>query len=248
MNKNKIISVIIPYFKKKLFFRKTFNSITHQKFKNFEIIIIYDDEDKTDLDHIKSIIKNKKNIKLIINHKNLGAGLSRNKGIKIAKGKYLAFIDADDIWKKTKLEKQVKFMLDRNINFCHTTYQIINDKNEFISLRKARNFFSIKDLIKSCDIGLSTVLLKKEILGLNKFSDLKTKEDFVLWLKLISNNIKIYGIDEELALWRKTNNSLSASLFQKIIDGYRVYNVYMKFNMIKSIYYLFCLSINFLKK
>ena len=115
-------------------------------------------------------------------------------------------------------------------------------------MRKARNFFNIKELIKSCDIGLSTVLLKKEILGSNRFPDLKTKEDFVLWLKLISKNIKIYGLDKELTLWRKTSNSLSSSLFQKIIDGFRVYNVYMKYNIIKSLYYLLYLSINFLKK
>ena len=139
-------------------------------------------------------------------------------------------------------------MQGENINFCHTSYKIINEEKQFLSLRRARNFFTMKDLIKSCDIGLSTVILKKEILGSNKFADLKTKEDFVLWLKLISSNVKIYGLDKELVLWRKTNNSLSSSLFQKIIDGYKVYKVYMKYNMIKSIYYLLCLSINFLKK
>ena len=160
----------------------------------------------------------------------------------------MAFIDADDLWEKTKLEEQIKFMENERINFCHTTYKIINERNEFISLRKARNFFNIKELIKSCDIGLSTVLLKKEILGSNRFPDLKTKEDFVLWLKLISKNVKIYGLDKELTLWRKTSNSLSSSLFQKIIDGFRVYNVYMKYNIIKSLYYLLYLSINFLKK
>ncbi len=243
-----LVSVIIPYFKKKKYIADTITSILNQTYNNFEIIIIYDDPEKKDLVYIKKLVDSDSRIQLIINERNFGAGISRNIGIDKSKGMFLAFIDADDIWKKTKLEKQVKFMLDKNISFSHTTYQIINDKNEFQSLRKARNFFSIKDLIKSCDIGLSTVLLKKEILGSNKFSDLKTKEDFVLWLKLISNNIKIYGLDEELALWRKANNSLSSSLFQKIIDGYRVYNVYMKFNMIKSIYYLFCLSINFLKK
>ena len=96
--------------------------------------------------------------------------------------------------------------------------------------------------------GNSTVLLKKEILGSNRFPDLKTKEDFVLWLKLISKNVKIYALDKELTLWRKTSNSLSSSLFQKIIDGFRVYYTYMNFGFIKSIYYLICLSINFLKK
>ena len=162
-------------------------------------------------------------------------------------GKF-AFEAQDDIWSKNKLEEQIKFMQDQAISFCHTSYKIINEKGDFVSLRKARNFMTVNDLIKSCDIGLSTVLIEKEAIGLNKFPELKTKEDFVLWLQLLSKNVRIYGIDKELALWRKSNNSLSSSLFQKITDGYKVYNVYMKYNMVKSIYYLLCLSINFLKK
>ena len=244
----KLVSVIIPYFKKKKYIADTINSILQQTYKNFEIIIIYDDPEKNDLEYIKKLITLDNRIELIVNHKNFGAGISRNIGISKANGFFLAFIDADDLWEKTKLEEQIKFMENEKINFCHTTYKIINERNEFISLRKARNFFNIKELIKSCDIGLSTVLLKKEILGSNRFPDLKTKEDFVLWLKLISKNVKIYGLDKELTLWRKTSNSLSSSLFQKIIDGFRVYNVYMKYNIIKSLYYLLYLSINFLKK
>jgi len=244
----KLVSVIIPYFKKKKYIADTINSILQQTYKNFEIIIIYDDPEKNDLEYIKKLITLDNRIELIVNHKNFGAGISRNIGISKANGFFLAFIDADDLWEKTKLEEQIKFMENERINFCHTTYRIINERNEFISLRKARNFFNIKELIKSCDIGLSTVLLKKEILGSNRFPDLKTKEDFVLWLKLISKNVKIYGLDKELTLWRKTSNSLSSSLFQKIIDGFRVYNVYMKYNIIKSLYYLLYLSINFLKK
>tara|TARA_B100002051_G_C16528528_1_gene531473 strand:+ start:78 stop:815 length:738 start_codon:yes stop_codon:yes gene_type:complete len=244
----KLVSVIIPYFKKKKYIGDTINSILNQTYNNFEIIIIYDDPEKKDLDYIEKLSHSDFRIKLIINEKNLGAGISRNIGIDQSKGTFLAFIDADDIWERTKLEEQVNFMQGKNINFCHTSYKIINEEKQFLSLRRARNFFTMKDLIKSCDIGLSTVILKKEILGSNKFADLKTKEDFVLWLKLISSNVKIYGLDKELVLWRKTNNSLSSSLFQKIIDGYKVYKVYMKYNMIKSIYYLLCLSINFLKK
>ena len=244
----KLVSVIIPYFKKKKYIADTINSILQQTYKNFEIIIIYDDPEKNDLEYIKKLITLDNRIELIVNHKNFGAGISRNIGISKANGFFLAFIDADDLWEKTKLEEQIKFMENERINFCHTTYKIINERNEFIALRKARNFFNIKELIKSCDIGLSTVLLKKEILGSNRFPDLKTKEDFVLWLKLISKNVKIYALDKELTLWRKTSNSLSSSLFQKIIDGFRVYNVYMKYNIIKSLYYLLYLSINFLKK
>ena len=244
----KLVSVIIPYYKKKKYIADALKSVLKQTYNNLEILIIYDDPNKEDLGHVNNLCLSDRRIKLIINDKNIGAGKSRNIGIDISEGSFLAFIDADDVWKKNKIEEQMKFMQNQSISFSHTTYQIINESNEFISLRKARNFFDIKDLIKSCDIGLSTVMLKREILGSNKFPDLKTKEDFVLWLKLISNKVKIYGLDKELTLWRRTNNSLSSSLFQKVIDGYRVYNFYMKYNMIKSIYYLLCLGINFLKK
>lgn len=244
----KLVSVIIPYFKKKKYIADTLNSVLNQTYNNLEVIIVYDDPQKTDLDYIKKLALSDQRVKLTINNTNIGAGRSRNIAIDQSKGMLLAFVDADDLWSKNKLEEQIKFMQDQAISFCHTSYKIINEKNEFISIRKARNFMDIDDLIKSCDIGLSTVLIEKEVLGSNKFPDLKTKEDFVLWLKLLSKNIRIYGLDKELAIWRKNNNSLSSSLFQKIFDGYKVYNVYMKYNMIKSIYYLLCLSINFLKK
>ena len=244
----KLVSVIIPYFKKKKYIADTLNSVLNQTYNNLEVIIVYDDPQKTDLDYIKKLALSDQRVKLTINNTNIGAGRSRNIAIDQSKGMLLAFVDADDLWSKNKLEEQIKFMQDQAISFCHTSYKIINEKDEFVSIRKARNFMDIDDLIKSCDIGLSTVLIEKEALGSNKFPDLKTKEDFVLWLKLLSKNIRIYGLDKELAIWRKNNNSLSSSLFQKIFDGYKVYNVYMKYNMIKSIYYLLCLSINFLKK
>ena len=75
-----------------------------------------------------------------------------------------------------------------------------------------------------------------------------TKEDFVLWLRLLKNNIQIYALNENLVQWTKSKYSLSSSTFQKIIDGFNVYYKYMNFSFIKSIYYLICLSINFLKK
>ncbi len=211
----KLVSVIIPYFKKKKYIADTLNSVLNQTYNNLEVIIIYDDPEKADLNYIKKLVSLDQRVKLTINDKNVGAGRSRNIGIEQSKGKLLAFIDADDIWSKNKLEEQIKFMQDKYISFCHTSYKIINEKGEFISLRKARNFMTVNDLIKSCDIGLSTVLIEKETIGSNRFPELKTKEDFVLWLQLLSKNIRIYGIDKELALWRKSNNSLSSSLFQK---------------------------------
>lgn len=244
-----LISIIIPYYKKKHFVKQSVNSVLNQTYKNIEVILIYDDISYEDLNYIKSIKNLDSRIKLIINKKNYGAGVSRNIGIKSSRGKYIAFIDADDYWYPSKLEKQIEYLKRKKSSICHTSYKIINSKNKLIGYRKAKNYNVFTEIITSCDIGLSTVMLKRNILN-NKcqFANLKTKEDFVLWLKILKNNYKIVALDEILTTWRKLNNSLSSSVFQRLIDGFRVYNLYMKFGFFKSFYLLLCLSFNYLKK
>ena len=254
MNSNKriyedLVSIIIPYYKKKEYILKTINSVLNQSYNNYEIIIIYDDENLSDLDYLEKLFKLEKKIKIIKNSKTVGAGFSRNKGIENANGEFIAFIDADDTWKKYKLEKQINFMKKNKLKFTHTPYEIIDKNDRVLGERISKNFEKVDDLIKSCDIGLSTVIIKKEIIDYQTtFPNLKTKEDFVLWLKILKKNILISYFNETLSSWRKLDNSLSSSITQKLIDAFKVYNYYMKFNFVKSLYYTICLSINYLKK
>jgi len=113
----KLASVIIPYFKKKKYIADTLNSVLNQTYNNLEVIIVYDDQQKSDLDYIKKLASLDTRIKLIINSTNIGAGRSRNLGIEKSKGIFLAFIDADDIWINTKINDQINFMQEKNINF-----------------------------------------------------------------------------------------------------------------------------------
>ena len=242
-------SIIIPYFKKRLFVKQTIKSILLQTYKNFEVLIIYDDEDKSDLNFIKKLIKSDKRFRLIVNKINIGAGESRNKGIKNAKGKYICFIDADDIWNKNKLDLQINFMRKKNISFSHSTYKIIDKDNKVKGIRIAEDYDSFLKLRKSCNIGLSSVIFEKKILKNKlKFPKIKTKEDFVLWLRILKDGTKIYAYKRNLVKWRKSENSLSSSSLQKIKDGYKVYNYYLNYNFIKSFYYLFILTFNYFKK
>ena len=241
------ISVIIPYHKKISFIKKSLNSVLNQTYQNKEIIIIFDDNNQEELKKIKIFIKRKKNIKLIINSKNLGAGLSRNKAAKVAEGKYLAFLDADDFWKNNKLSYQISIMKKLNIKISHTSYFIINENNKIVERRKAKLSQNYNDLLNSCDIGLSSVIIEKKLFLKNKFSSNKTKEDYAAWLK-ISKKIPIYGIKKYLLFWRKTKNSLSSNIYQKIIDAFDIYYNKEKFGLIKSIYSVIKLSCNFLVK
>ena len=166
--KKGLVSIIIPYYKKKKFFKKTFISAVNQSYKNIEIIIIYDDNSKSELKFIKKIVQNKKNTKVLVNSKNIGAGLSRNRGIKKSKGEYLAFLDADDLWKKNKLQKQIRFMNTNKIDASFTGYQIMDEKNNIFGSRISKKKISYNNLIYSCDIGLSTVVIRKQkLINLN---------------------------------------------------------------------------------
>ena len=244
-----LVSVIIPYYKKKKFISETVESALNQSYPNLEILIIYDDDNENDLEFIRELQKRDNRIIVIKNKTRMGAGISRNIGINKSKGKYIAFLDADDTWHPDKLSKQIKFMKNYNYFVTHTNYSIITESKLIIGKRIARNFLNLNELLKSCDIGTSTVIIRKNIFDVNiKFASLKTKEDFVLWLRLLEKNIKIYALNEDLTKWKKSKKSLSSSTFQKLIDGFKVYFIYMNFGYLKSVYYLICLCINFIKK
>ena len=245
-----LVSIILPYYKKKLYIKSTINSILNQTYQNFEILIIDDEispESKKILNEINMLDKR---ISILKNTRNIGAGYSRNRGIKKSKGKYIAFCDCDDVWKLSKLENQLKFMQNKNVFISHTSYDLIDKNNRYLKKRLAPAKLKFEDLLKSCDIGLSTVIINRKVLkNINKpFVSLKTKEDYVLWLKLSAMGFKILGIKKSLVKWRKLNQSLSSSITQKLFDGYKVYRIYLKMNVIKSLYRLFILSFNFLLK
>lgn len=243
MNINPTVSIIIPYHRKKIFFLKTINSILKQSFKNYEIIIIYDDNKYNELSYIKKISKKFSKIKIIVNKKVLGPGLSRNKGVALSKGKYIAFCDADDLWNKNKLKLQIKFMEKNKLNFSHTSYFVINDKDKKIGNFKIKDKINYKELLKSCDIGLSTVIIKRDILKNNDcFCKLKTKEDYRLWLQIIKTEKNLIGMKKYLTSWRSLKVSLSSSIIQRLIDAYRLFYKYEKYNAFTSLFYVIRLS------
>ena len=243
---NKLISIILPYYKKKKFIIKTLSSIYSQSYKNFELIIIYDDQNKDDFIFINNYIKSKrlKNVCIINNKKNIGVGLSRNLGVNKSRGKFIAFIDADDYWLKNKLKYQINFMIKKKIDFSHTSYFIVDELNKKIKEININKKINYKQLLRSCDIGLSTVMMKKNLFNNNnRFPNTITKEDYIFWLRLTKSGYKIKSLNLNLTNWRKLKNSLSSSVIQKLFDGFLVYYKYMHYNFITSFFCLIRLSI-----
>jgi len=245
-----LVSIIMPYFKKEKHVFNSVKSVLNQSHENLEIIIIDDEINEKSSKILKEISNLDSRIKLIVNEKNLGAGESRNKAIESAKGEYIGFCDCDDLWKTKKLEVQLQFMKNLDLNYSFTAYEIIDENEKIIGSRKADNIIDFNKLRDSCDIGLSTVLIKKNIFDERKyrFPKLVTKEDYVLWLKFAKDKIQMMGIDQNLASWRRSKDSLSSSTIQKLLDGYKVYRIYLGYGRFKSMFYLINLSINFILK
>jgi teichuronic acid biosynthesis glycosyltransferase TuaG len=230
----KKVSVVMPFFRKKEFFEEAYNSVLNQSYPNIEIIIIYDDYDLEQLNFVKSIIK-KRNTIIIVNKRNRGASYSRNVGIKKSKGYYVAFLDCDDIWYKNKLEVQITFMEKLQLDCTCTNYSVINKNGKILYSLPPPMVSTHESLLKSCDIGLSTVVIKKKFFSHFKFPNLLTKEDYLLWLNLSKKGININGIEKTLVHWRDVKGSLSSNFLQRIKDSFKIYYYHEKQFLFQSI-------------
>ena len=145
---------------------------------------------------------------------------------------------------KKKLEKQINFMKKNSCDFSFTSYSIIDEKNIFVKHRKVSCDADYKTLIKSNYIGLNTVVVTKKILKYLYFPNLRTQEDFAVWLKLCRKGVKLRHLNNTLSSWRNTKNSLSSNTFLKIIDAFKLFYFYEKKNFIFSFYSVLILSYN----
>ena len=139
-------------------------------------------------------------------------------------------------------------MSKNKLRISHTSYNIINSENEILGTNIAAENLTYNDLINSCDIGLSTVMVDSDVFKVAMFKDLKTKEDYALWLELSRKGEVFSALDKTLTLWRRSSNSLSSSFIDKFINGFKVYNKFEKKNLLMSFFLVINLGLNYLKK
>ena len=133
-------------------------------------------------------------------------------------------------------------MKRNKLNFSHTSYSIIDRHSKNIGEFKIKKELDYKSLLKSCDIGLSTVIILKNILLRNKFCALKTKEDYELWLRLSRKEKILKGLDKNFSSWRLSKNSQSSSIVQRLLDSFRLFHYYQKYNILISLFYVIRLT------
>ena len=219
---NELVSIIMPSFNTGKFIKESIGSVLNQTYTNWELIIV-DDCSNDNTDEIVNSIKDSR-IRYLKNKFNVGAALSINKKLKEAKGKWIAFLDSDDLWKKDKLEKQIEFMKDNNYFFSYTNYIEIDENDEKTGTKVTGPKKITKIGMKNyCWPGCLTVMYDAEKIGLIQIEDIKKNNDYAMWLK-VCKKADCYLLNEELAMYRKRNGSISNhSYFVLIKWHYKLY-------------------------
>ena len=200
------IDIILPNFNSSDSIKETIKSIIDQTFKNWKLIIVDDCSDKKTKTILKKFSKNKK-IKIFWLKRNKGAGYCRNYAIKKSKSPYLAFIDSDDIWKKDKLETQLRFMENNNYLFTYTNYETFGKKIRFITPAKEYDF---KKFVNDTSICTSTMIVKRNILKNIEFTNSEICEDYFFKCKILKI-CNAYCLDDFLTKYRIREDSLQSN-------------------------------------
>ncbi len=240
------VSIVTSVYNKAQYISRTINSVLEQSFNDWEMIIV----DDCSIDDSQKIIKDfalkDKRIKILINELNLGAGLSRNKAIKFSTGKYIAFLDGDDIWAKKKLEIQINLMDENNWQFSHTSYGYISEDDQIIkkTFQVSNHPITYKNLLKRTEISCLTAVYNQHIIGKYYMSNHRRKQDYALWLSILKDGYLSYPINQELAFYRQTPNSNTSKKHKLIIKHILFLMQTQNFNILKSIYYTIYWAIN----
>lgn len=245
---NNMVSIIMPMYNAEKFIADSIESVIRQTYTDWELIIINDCSNDKSLDIVERYIQQDKRIKLSSLKKNSGVAQARNKGIDSSCGRYISFLDSDDIWLEDKLEKQITFMQIKNIAFSYTQYrQFSNSVKNCGKLIDVYPKIDYQTLLKGNNIGCLSVMIDKTIIN-EIYMPSERHEDYICWLNILKKGFCAYGLKEDLARYRVSAESLSGNKFKSMMWTWTVYRKNQNLSLIKSCYYFCHYIINGLRK
>lgn len=247
--KNEKVSVIIPVYNSEKFLKHTINSVLRQSYTDIEIIVVDDCSQDNSAKIVLEMQKQYSNIRYYKQKTNKGVALARNRGLELAVGRYVAFLDSDDLWCKDKIKKQLELMKKNNIGFCFTAIEMIDKKGEIIrTKRNVPEQVDYKLLLKNTIIPTSSVVIDRNIIGDFKMPLLRSGQDYATWLSILGKGITAYGINEAKVRYRVSNNSLSSNKFKSIKQVWSIQVGQEKIHPIIASFNTIFFIINALKK
>ncbi len=240
---NTTVSIVVPVYHAEKYIWETLESVQKQTYSDWELLAVVDGREDPTIEVIETYIQEKQEsrIKLLIQEDNKGAALARNRGVQEAVGRYVAYLDADDLWKPKKLEQELAFMKEQGAAFVFTGYEFADENAEGLGkVVRVPKKLVYREALKNTTIFTSTVLFDTEKIGkeLLEMPNVRS-EDTALWWKILRNGYDAYGLDENLVYYRRPAKSLSSN---KLVAIKRIWNLYRKVEGLSVPYscYNFC--------
>ena len=228
MTMQDMISIIVPVYNAGNYIEETIEMVLEQTYKNWELILVDDKSADESCAKIENYTRQYPDqIRLIKKELNEGAAKARNTGICVAEGRYIAYLDADDVWKKEKLEKELLFMKDRDAAFVFSAYEFGDEEakptGKVVHVPETLNYRQAlsRTIIFTTTVMFDTTKISKELL----YMPVVKSEDTASWWKILRSGYTAYGLNEVLAIYRRPPESLSSNKIEAIR---RIWNLYRK--------------------
>ncbi len=238
-----MISIVVPVYNAESYIKKTIEMVRRQTYTEWELILVDDASTDNSVGVIEEELVSQpdERIRLVRKEKNVGAANARNTGVDLAAGRYLAYLDADDVWIADKLQKELQFMQEQKVGFVFTGYEFGDEEAngtgkvvhvpEQLTYRQALS----RTVIFTTTVLFDTELIPKELI---RMPDVKS-EDTATWWQILRNGYTAYGMDEVTAIYRRPANSLSSNKFEAMKRIWNLYRKVEKLGFFASCYY-FC--------
>ena len=246
---NDLVSVIIPVYNAEKYLENTLLSVVNQTYNKWELVLADDCSSDSSPDIISNFTAQYPNIVYHRLPKNQGAAVARNSALDIASGRFIAFLDSDDIWDKQKLERQMAFMAETDAFASCTASDVIDD--EGLPLGKIRhvvNTIDYKFLLHNTMISTSTVIVDRQKTGRFLMPLLRSGQDYATWLMLMRNGNKFRGFDQVLTHYRISKKSLSSNKLDSLRQIFQIQTQFENIGKISALFNTGCFAFNALKK
>ena len=239
-----LVSIITPVYNSQDYLEETILSVLNQTYSNWELLLINDCSTDNSYEIIKKYLEKDKRIKYLKNDKNSGPAITRNRGIKEAKGEYIAFLDSDDLWYENKLERQINFMQTNNIVISHGDYEMIDENGKYLKSVNTKIELDYFNLLKENQIKTSFLILNHSKIKDIYFPNIR-HEDFACFLDILKKyKVKSVKLKEKVGKYRVLTKSLSGNKLKSAMWTWNIYRKYEKLNLFQSIYYFINYALN----
>lgn len=232
-----LVSVIMPTYNVAPLVEASLQSVADQTVQDWELLVSDDGSTDGTQGRVEDWSHADPRIRLLTSNINQGAARARNAAIESATGRYIAFLDSDDLWKPEKLERQIAFMQERNIAFSFSSYDRIDEAGNLINTHHVEKPVTYRDLLKTCNIGCLTAIYDTEKLGKVYMPDIRKRQDFGLWLRILKMVDAAHPVPESLAQYRVRAASVSANKLSAAKYTWSVYRDVEKLGLARSAYY-----------